>query len=152
MLSCSETCGNYRSKAFDCVNHKILLLKLEHYRIIGTFKALIESCFMDRYQRVAIKDKTNSTNYSDWELIKHGVPQGSILGPLFFLLYINDLATVTAKNAKVVLCTDDTSLVIDNPSPIQFANKLNTVFTYVNEWFRSNQLSLNLNKTTYLQF
>ena len=54
------------SKAFDCVNHKILLLKLEHYGIIETFKALIESYFMDRYQKVAIKDKSNSTNYSYW--------------------------------------------------------------------------------------
>ena len=106
------------SKAFDCVNHKILLLKLGHYGIIGTFKALIESYFMDKYQSVAIKDKTNSTNRSDWELIKHGVPQGSILGPLFFLLYINDFATITAKNAKVMLYADDTSLVINCPSPI----------------------------------
>ena len=121
------------SKAFDCVIHKILLLKLDHYRLIGTFKALIESYFVDRYQRVAIKDKTNSTNYSDWECIKHGVPQGSILGPLFFLLYINNLATVTAKNAKVMLYTDDTSLLINSTSPIQFANKLNTVFAEVNE-------------------
>ena len=101
---------------------------------------------MDRYQRVAIKDKTNSTNYSDWELIKHGVPQGSILGPLFFLLYINYLPTITAKNAKVMLYANDTSLVINSASPILFVNKLNTVFADVNEWFRNNLLSLNLKK------
>ena len=61
------------SKAFDCVNHRILLLKLEHYGIRGTFGALIKSYLMDRYQRVAIKDKNNTINYSDWDIVKHGV-------------------------------------------------------------------------------
>jgi hypothetical protein len=62
------------------------------------------------------------------------------------------LPTATAKNAKLVLYADDTSLIITNPSPIEFANKLNKIFAEVSEWFRNNLLSLNLNKTTYLQF
>jgi len=62
------------------------------------------------------------------------------------------LPTVTTKNAKLVLYADDTSFMITSPSPIQFANKLNKVFADVNEWFRNNLLSLNLNKTTYMQF
>jgi hypothetical protein len=134
------------SKAFDCVNHRILLSKLEHYGIRGTFGALIKLYLTQRYQRVAIKDKTNTINYSNWDLVKHGVPQGSILGSLCFLLYISDLPTVTAKNAKLVLYADDTSFIITNPSPIEFANKLNKVFTDVNEWFRNNLLSLILTK------
>jgi len=72
------------SKAFDRVNHKILLSKLEHYGIRGTFGALIKSYLLERYQRVALKGKTNTVNYSHRELVKHGVPQGSILGPLFY--------------------------------------------------------------------
>jgi len=77
---------------------------------------------------------------------------GSIHGPLLFLLYINDLPIVTAKSAKLVLYANDTSFVITNPSPIEFDNKLNKIFVEVNKWFRNNLLSLNLNKTTYLQF
>ena len=70
----------------------------------------------------------------------------------FFLLYVNDLPTVTVENATVVLYADDTSFTITNPSPIEFADKLNKIFTNVNEWFRNNLLFLNYNKTTYLQF
>jgi hypothetical protein len=97
--------GNFcdLSKAFDCVNHRILVSKLEHHGIRGTFGALTKSYLMERYQRVAIKDKTNTIYSSNWELVKHGVRQGSILSPFFFLLYINYLPIVTAKNAKLVL-------------------------------------------------
>jgi hypothetical protein len=139
------------SKACDCVNHRILS-KLEHYGIRGTFGALIKSYIMERYQRFAMKDKTNTINYSNWELVRHGVPQSSILGPLLFLLCINDLSTVTAKNAKLVLIADDTSSITTNPSPVEFANKLNKIFVLVFEWIGNNLLSLNLNETIYLQF
>jgi len=100
-----------QSKAFDCVNHRILLSKLERYGIRGTFGSLIKSYLTERYQRVAIEDKTDTINYSNWELVKHGVPQGSILNPLFFLLCINDLPTVTAKSANLVLYADDTNSI-----------------------------------------
>ena len=76
------------SKAFDCVSHRILLAKLEHNGIRGTFGALIKSYLTEGYQSVALKDKTNTVNYSNWELVKHGVPQRSILGPLFFFYYM----------------------------------------------------------------
>jgi hypothetical protein len=62
------------------------------------------------------------------------------------------LPTVTTKSAKLVLYADDTSFIITNPSPTEFANKLNKVLTDVNEWFKNNLLPLDLNKTTYLQF
>ena len=127
------------SKAFDCVNHRILLLKLEYYGIRGTFRALIDSYLKESYQRVAIKNKTDNY-YSNWELVKHSVPQGCILGPLLFLLYINDLPEVTAKNAKLLLCADDISLIVTSSSPTEFATKLNDVLAEVQEWFKSNLL------------
>jgi len=83
----------------------------------------VKSSLMERYQRVALKDKINTINFSNWELVKHGVPQDLILGPLFFLLHVNDLPTVTAESVKVVLYADDTSFIITNPSPIEFADK-----------------------------
>jgi hypothetical protein len=76
------------SKAFDCANHRILLSKLECYGIRGTFRALIDSYLKERYQRVAIKGKTNM-NYSNWELVKHGVPTTRLYSwPFaFFIIY-----------------------------------------------------------------
>jgi len=83
-------------KAFDCVDHKILLNKLNFYGIEGKFKTLIESYLTCRYQNVILNNNNASTNSSlKWEFIKNGVPEGSILGPLFFLLYINDLLKIT---------------------------------------------------------
>jgi hypothetical protein len=84
-------------KAFDCVNHKILMDKLEFYGIQGKFKMLIESYLTGKYQRVIVGNGIDSNNGSKWEIIKCGVPQGLILGPLFFLFYINDLPKIINK-------------------------------------------------------
>jgi hypothetical protein len=98
-------------KAFDCVNHSILLLKMEFYGIKGISNRLIKSYLSNRYQRVLI-NKNSNQYYSDWELICYGVPQGSILGPLFFRLYINYLPTVISDISSPVLYADDTSITI----------------------------------------
>jgi len=71
-------------KTFNCVNHEILLNKLEFYGIQGKFKTLIESYLTGRYQKVTLNTNTTTNSSSKWELIKNGFPQGSILGPLFF--------------------------------------------------------------------
>ena len=100
------------------MNHKILLDKLEFYGIEGKFETLMESYLTCRYQKVILNNNTNTHSSSKWELIKNGVPQGSILGPLFFLLYINDLPKIIKQNNSMVLVADDTSLLITDYNDI----------------------------------
>ena len=138
-------------KAFDCVNHKILLAKMEYYGIRGVMFNLIKSYLEDRFQRVKFDNK-----FSNWDKIDIGVPQGSVLGPLFFLIYINDLPAVVpcslSTNSSVILFADDTSLIVNEPCLINFERNLNINFRIISKWFDSNLLSLNLDKTCYMQF
>jgi hypothetical protein len=99
-------------KTFDCVNHDILLSKLEVYGITGKDKELYQSYLKGRYQRVSIYNKTHhSSTLSTWALIKYGVPQGSIPGPLLLLLYMNDLPKCINDISIPILFADDTSIL-----------------------------------------
>jgi hypothetical protein len=132
-------------KAFDCVNHSILLSKLELYGIAGVFKALITSYLCVRYQKSGIRQqKTHNSTLSNWEIIKHGVPQGTILGLLLFLFYINDLPNVMINQAKIISYADDTNVIIPNSSLQELETDMNNQFVAINEWFKDNLLSLNL--------
>jgi len=94
----------------------------------------------------------SSSSCSDWGEIIHSVPQGSTLGPLLFLLYINDLPQLTNDNSKIVLFADDTSMIIPNPNPLNFEKSVNKIIQDINEWFNTNLLSLNLDKTHFIHF
>jgi hypothetical protein len=114
------------TKAFDYVNHNSLLSRLEFYGITGRANNLIKSYLNDRYQRVLIKNIYSKNCFSEWEKVKQGVPQGSILGPLFFLLYINDLPGIINDISKPTLFADDNNIIITESNLRNFKDKINT--------------------------
>jgi hypothetical protein len=138
-------------QAFDCVDHDLLLSKMYWYGISGKGYNLLQSYLENRYQRVTISNKSWQYYY-ELELIRYGVPQGSLLVPLFFILYINDLPKTMAISANPVLYADDTSMIITKSNPLEFTNTINRNTTKINRWFKSNSLSLNIDKTHFLQF
>jgi hypothetical protein len=126
--------------------------KLEFYGITAKFKSLINSYLTGREQRVVLSNISGSDSISNWEIIKCGVPQGSILGPLFFLPYINDLPKTINREHNMVLYADDTSIIITDSNKLNFTTNLNRTFNKVNTWFNANLLALNFQKTQYLEF
>jgi len=84
--------------------------------------------------------------------IKYGVPQGSILGPLLFLVHMNDLPKATEHRAIPILFADKTSILITSANNIKFQSDLPIVFGQLNKWFKTNLLSLNFDKTYFIQF
>jgi len=141
------------AKAFDSVNHSILINKLPYYGISGKAKLLIEYYLVNRFQRVQLDSTTlELKTTSEWTKVKHGVPQGSMFGPLLFLLYINDLPNALSHNASPILFADDTSIIITGHNVQTFQEELNATFKLISKWFQLNSLSLNIDKTHFIQF
>ena len=124
-------------KTFDSVNLDILLSKLPYYEISGKAKLLLESYLQNRYQRVLITNFClNSNTVSKWTKIKYVMPQGSILGPLLFLVYFNGLPKDIDYKALPILFVDDTSILLTNPNNIQMQSDLNIAFEQLIKWFK----------------
>jgi hypothetical protein len=130
-----------------------LLSKLEFYGISGSMHKLLLSYLEGRFQRIRLQSKHHNLNIqSEWGEILHGDPQGSILGPILFLIYINDLPVLLNMISTPILFADDTSVTISNPHPFVFQNGLKEVFEQLNRWFNTNLLFLNFSKTEFIKF
>ena len=132
------------SKAFDSISHSLLISKLKAYGFTESAVNLIHSYLCDRLQRVKI-----GNTYSDWKTIHHGVPHGSILGPLLFNLFINDL-TYSINDAKLRLYADDTTLYLSHPNQDVLESRSQSKFNVLQSWFKCNYLSINESKTKVL--
>ena len=126
------------AKAFDTVNHEILLAKLEHYGIRGIAYTWFKSYLSNRKQCTEIGNFQSKLDY-----VKHGVPQGSVLGPLLFLLYINDIV-LSSKICKFTLFADDTSLFFSHKNKAEGKKILNIDLSKIAEGLAANKLSLNV--------
>jgi hypothetical protein len=96
---------------------------------------------MDRNQRTLLHNENGNTTTLTWSKVEHGVPQGSVLGPLRFLIFINNLPKFINDKSVPILFADNTSILVSHSNPMLFYNTINTVFQTLNDWFKYNLLS-----------
>ena len=134
------------SKAFDVMDHSILKTKLEHYGFRGKFLDYIMSFMKDREYFVYVNGYKSST-----ETVNIGVPQGSTLGPLLFLIYVNDMK-YCSDILKFIQFADDTTLIFTHPDILELNRILEIEATKVIKWLSANKLIINLTKTHTMLF
>ena len=138
------------SKAFDTLNHELLLKKLEIYGIRGIALDLFSSYLKDHSMRVKYQGTSKAT-YSAWQKITHVAPQGSCLGPLLFLIFCNDL-NLNLTYLSCIQFADDTTLYYTHKNLRVLQACIDHDLTKLTDWFRANSLTLNINKTNLLLF
>ena len=132
------------SKAFDMVDHKLLLRKLYWYGIRGTAHHWFESYLAHRKQYVGVNNHTSTIGELD-----HGVPQGSILGPLLFIIFINDMPNIF-PGAHFIMYADDANIIISGKTIGEIEEKIKLLIPKLSNWVQGNMLKLNTTKTKYM--
>ena len=136
------------SKAFDTLDHKILMDKLSNCGIRGVAHNLLSSYLSGRKQCTSFQGET-----SGLESVEFGVPQGSVLGPLLFLLYINDIVNcINSGYCQLVLYADDTNVFVIDVSRDAAIQKANSLLQKINEFMKSNLLHINMDKCCFIHF
>lgn len=135
------------AKAFDMVPHGSLLNVLQTYGVRGVVLSVFESYIGDRVQRVRVNGAV-----SEPLRLNIGVPQGTVLGPILFITYLNSLTEIGVENGCVVSYADDTVIVLKNDSWIALKNDTNEVMSRLKNWLDTFKLSLNVEKTNYVAF
>ena len=128
------------TKAFDCLPHELLLAKLKSYGLSSDCLLSLRSYLTDRFQRVKIGD-----TFSDWTRINRGVPQGSVLGPLLFNIFINDLLHISCSS-EINTYADDTQFFTSGQDPVTIQLSMQADLQSASEWFQSNGMGLNVDK------
>ena len=139
------------SKAFDTLSHNILIRKLQKYGIRGTSLKWFESYLKDRSMRVKIPSGNGTMEYSTYYPLTYGTPQGSCLGPLLFLIFINDLH-YSVTHGISLLFADDTTMLHSHKDLRYLKWTLEEDLKNLMDWFKANKLTLNLYKTVCVLF
>ena len=142
-------CGIYLdlSKAFDTVDHEILLSKLHYYGIRGLPLCWFRDYLSNRKQYTVCNGKKSSL-----KCVTHGVPQGSVLGPLLFLIYTNDIIKCITTDCKLRLFADDSNAFVSRNSAVELKSAIKVILRDLFAWFAANKLTVNPDKTCYTIF
>jgi len=112
------------TKAFDSVSHEHLILKLEFYEVEGSILNWLKSFLHNRKQTVVLHFVNSPNLLSDWEVVRHGVPQRSVLGPLQFNMYIKDFPCIINKVSNTILFADDTNILVSSSDLNELNSKI----------------------------